>query len=158
MLILFDKIGGVPRSVLLRPSKQPQRAISEGLSDIKSALQQISHPVKVNDCLRAGNEIADFSSQLIHLAPDPNNYLLENSYRTWASRYVFKVSSKCVDGISKGMCSKAFCAGSQGVSFRMFGMFQSIRAKYKYQRICGNKTGEFQIYPPSHFVTFRGMH
>ena len=76
VLILFDKVGGVPRSVLFLPSKQPQKAITEGLSGIKSALQRITNPVEVNDCLMAGNDTADFSSQPIHLVPDPNDYLL----------------------------------------------------------------------------------
>ena len=43
--------------------------------------------------------------------------------------------------------------------FLVIGMFQFTEAKYTYQLILigGNQTGEFQINPPSHFVTFSDL-
>ena len=80
----------------------------------------------------AGNDTADFSSQLIHLVPDPKDYLCENSYRKWASRYVLAEFSKSLPKVSMEYLRKSVARDPKGFLFEflVIGMFQCTEAKY----------------------------
>ncbi|KAF8420463.1 hypothetical protein EV426DRAFT_576403 [Tirmania nivea] len=87
---LFDKAGGVPRSILLKPSreKEPKTTVEAGLEDIEDALRHVRDPAKIHLCFMEEKETIQFSSQLMHLVPGSRDYLFANSRRQWASRYV----------------------------------------------------------------------
>ena len=162
---LFDKAGGVPRSILLKPSreKEPKTAVEAGLEDIEDALRHVRDPAKIYLCFMEEKETIQFSSQLMHLVPGSWDYLFANSRRRWASRYVLAKFSKSLGNQSIGYLKSSIASrhtlNPQGFQFEclVVGMFQSLKSAYNYRLIDDVLTEELLIQLPTRSMTFKEL-
>ena len=91
---LFDKLGGIPRSVLHIPSKNAEQALQDDLDVIINAFSNVTDLFQIYKSMLDGTETTLFSSNLLHIVPSPDNYSISTAHRQWASRYVLAKVSK----------------------------------------------------------------
>ena len=71
---LFDKLGGIPRSVLHIPSKNAEQALQDDLDVIINAFSNVTDLFQIYKSMLNGTETTLFSSNLLHIVPSPDNY------------------------------------------------------------------------------------